>query len=174
MSAGHIDWHEWDRTDIKVCVILDDASRMVLAGGEFTEINTENIMLMIDQLVDKFWWLCPLRELILDHGSEFGAHRIHDDGSWNSEFKDHLKKYGIEPILARVKHPQTNGKLERFFGEYVKHRPAFHSFEEFITWYNDRPHGSLNFQSLETPERAFRRKMPLEAYFAIGHRLFGL
>ena len=96
MSAGHIDWHEWDGTDVKVCVILDDASRMVLAGGEFTEINTENSMLIIDQLVDKFWWLCPLRELILDHGSEFGAHRIHDDGSWNSEFKDHLKKYGIK------------------------------------------------------------------------------
>jgi putative transposase len=56
---------------------------MVLAGGEFTEINTENGMLIIDQLVDKFWWLCPMRELILDHGSEFGAHKIHDDGSWN-------------------------------------------------------------------------------------------
>jgi hypothetical protein len=40
-------------------------------------------MLIIDQLVDKFWWLCPMSELILDHGSEFGAHRIHDDGSWN-------------------------------------------------------------------------------------------
>ena len=51
---------------------------------------------------------------------------------------------------------------------------SFSSFEEFINWYNDRPHGSLNFQSLETPEMAFRRKMPLEAYFAIGHRLFGL
>ena len=88
--------------------------------------------------------------------------------------RDHLKKYGIQPILARVKHSQMNGKLERFFGEYVKLRSAFHSFDEFITWYNDRPHGSLNFQSLETPERAFRRKMPLEAYFAIGHRLFGL
>jgi putative transposase len=24
------------------------------------------------------------------------------------------------------------------------------------------------------PEKAFRRKMPLEAYFSIGHRLFGL
>ena len=34
LSAGHIDWHEWDGTSIKVCVILDDASRMVLAGGE--------------------------------------------------------------------------------------------------------------------------------------------
>jgi len=55
-----------------------------------------------------------MRELILDHGSEFGAYRIHDDGSWMSDFKSHLEKYGIRPILARVKHPQTNGKLERF------------------------------------------------------------
>jgi putative transposase len=174
MSAGHIDWHEWDGTDIKVCVILDDASRMVLAGGEFSEINTENSKLVIDQMVDKFWWLCPMREIILDHGSEFGAHRIHDDGSWNGDFKAHLEKYGIKPILARVKHPQTNGKLERFFGEYKKHRSAFSSFDEFVSWYNDRPHGSLNLERLETPEMAFRLKMRPEAYFRIGHRLFGL
>jgi putative transposase len=54
------------------------------------------------------------------------------------------------------------------------HRSAFSSFEEFVNWYNDKAHGSLNFLSLETPEKAFRRKMPLEAYFSIGHRLFGL
>ena len=174
MSAGHIDWHEWDGTNIKVCVILDDASRMVLAGGEFFEINTENSKQVIDQLVENFWWLHPMRELIMDHGSEFGAHRIHDDGSWNSDFKDHLEKYGIKPILARVKHPQTNGKLERFYQEYKRHRSAFSSFEGFISWYNERPHGSLDLERLETPEMAFRRKMPLEVYFAIGHRLFGL
>jgi len=174
LSAGHIDWHEADGTDIKVCVVLDDASRMVLAGGEFSVINTENSKLVIDQLVERFWWLCPMRELILDHGSEFGAHRIHDDGSWQSDFKNHLEKYGIKPILARVKHPQTNGKPERFFGEYKKHRSVFNSFDEFICWYNNRPHGSLNIQCLETPEMAFMRKMAPEAYFAIGHRLFGL
>ena len=75
-------------------MILDYASRMVLAGGEFTEINTENSMLIIDQLVDKFWWLCPLRELILDHGSEFGAHRIQDDGSWNG-FSENTSSTGL-------------------------------------------------------------------------------
>ncbi|MDI9616886.1 MAG: IS481 family transposase, partial [Methanothrix sp.] len=116
----------------------------------------------------------PMRELILDHGSEFGAHRIHDDGTWSSDFKNHIENYGIKPILARVKHPQTNGKLERFFGEYTRHRSAFSSFEDFIRWYNDRPHGSLDLERIETPEMAFRRKMPLEAYFAIAHRLFGL
>ena len=82
LSAGHIDWHEVDGNGIKACVILDDASRMVLAGGEFKAINTENSKLVIDQLVEKYWWLCPMRELIFDRGSEFGAHRIHDDRSW--------------------------------------------------------------------------------------------
>ena len=111
-----------------------------------------------------------MRELIFDHGSEFGAHRIHDDRSWKSDFKDHLEKYGIRPILARVKHPQTNGKLERFFGEYKMHRAVLSSFDEFICWYNNRPHGNLDIQCLETPKMAFGRKMPPEAYFAIGHR----
>jgi putative transposase len=54
LSAGHIDWHEQDGTNIKVCVILDDASRMVLAGGEFPEINTENSKLIVDQMIDRF------------------------------------------------------------------------------------------------------------------------
>jgi putative transposase len=174
LSAGHIDWHESGWSDLKVCAIIDDASRMILAGGEFKNANTENSKLVVDQLVERYWWLCPMREIIMDHGAEFGAHRIHEDGKWNSDFKKHLERHGIKPILAKVKHPQTNGKLERWFGEYQRHRLAFSSFEEFRDWYNNRPHGSLDFEHLETPEKAFRRKMRLEMYFAIGHRLFGL
>jgi putative transposase len=174
LSAGHIDWYEVDGSDIKVCIILDDASRKVLAGGEFSNINTENSKHVLDQVVNRYWWLLPMRELIMDHGSEFGAHRVHDDGTWEGDFKQHLEKYGIRPILGRVAHPQTNGKLERFFQEYKRHRYAFSSIDEFINWYNNRPHGSLEFDRLETPDIAFRRKMPLEAYYAIGQRLFGL
>jgi putative transposase len=104
---------------------------MILAGGEGRNINIENRILVVDELVNRYWWLCPMRELILDHGAEFDAHRVHEDGKYDSEFKNHLEKQGIKPILARVKHPQTNGKLERWFGEYQRHRLAFSSFEEF-------------------------------------------
>jgi transposase InsO family protein len=172
LSTGHIDWHESGWSDLKVCVIIDDASRMILAGGEFKNANTENSKLVVDQLVERYWWLCPMRELIVDRGAEFGAHRFHKDGKWYSDFKQHLERHGTKPILAKVKHPQTNVKLERWFGEYQMHRSAFSSFGEFREWYNNRPHGSLEFEYLETPERAFRLKMRLEMYFAIGHRLF--
>jgi hypothetical protein len=30
----------------------------------------------------------PLRELIMNHGSEFGAHRIKEDDTWDSDFKE--------------------------------------------------------------------------------------
>ncbi len=34
-----------------------------------------------------YWDICLLKELIMDHESEFVAHRINKDGSWDSEFK---------------------------------------------------------------------------------------
>ena len=112
-------------------------------------------------------------ELIFDHGSAFGAHREHENGNWDGDFKQHLEKYGIKPILIGIKHPQTNGKLERFFGEYKRHRHAFSSFEEFIEWYNNRPHGSLEFERFETPEKAFRRKMPRKRIIGLVENCLG-
>jgi len=41
MSAGHIDLHEDTEDSIKVCAILDDASRKILVGGEFADIRYE-------------------------------------------------------------------------------------------------------------------------------------
>jgi putative transposase len=125
-------------------------------------------------MVWNYWWLCPMRELIMDHGTEFGGNRILENGNSNSRFRKHLKGLGIKPIMARVKHPQTNGKLEKWFDTYRRFRKDFDFLREFIEWYNDRPHGSLDFNRLETPNQAFMRKMPQEAFFGIGHRLFGL
>jgi hypothetical protein len=33
-----------------------------------------------------------MRELIMDRGSEFGAHRVPESGKWNGQFKIHLEK----------------------------------------------------------------------------------
>jgi len=39
---------------------------------------------------------------------------------------------------------------------YDKHRDDFETLDDFINWYNKiRPHMSLDYKNLETPEQAF-------------------
>ncbi|OFV66542.1 MAG: integrase [Candidatus Syntrophoarchaeum butanivorans] len=64
ISAGHIDWFEKD--GIKFCAILDDASRKILAAGEFKNANTENSIALVDKLVEDYWGIMPMKELISD------------------------------------------------------------------------------------------------------------
>ena len=46
LSAGHMDWHE-PSGGPRVCAVLDDASRKILAGGEFANATAENSIKLI-------------------------------------------------------------------------------------------------------------------------------
>jgi len=172
MSAAHIDWFEKD--GIKFCAVIDDASRKILAAGEFENANTANSIALIDEVVAKYWEILPLEELISDNGSEFGAHRKGDRKEWDSRFKRYIESLGIKLITARVKHPQTNGKIEKFFDCYNKHRDDFESLDDFVYWYNNvRFHESLDTKYyLQTPEDAFWSKLPLEVRVGLAGKLF--
>jgi hypothetical protein len=39
-----------------------------------------------------------MRELIMDHGTEFGGNRNQENGNPNGRFKKHLEELGIKPI----------------------------------------------------------------------------
>ena len=78
-----------------------------------------------------------------------------------AEFEKELVALGIRHIRARAGHPQTNCKLERFHGAIQRKLKWFSGIDELVRWYNyDRPHDSLDRETLETPVRAFVRKMP--------------
>jgi len=65
----------------------------------------------------------------------------------------------MQHIKCKIKHPQSNGKIEKWWDCYERNRKAFKTLEEFVNWYNCvKPHRSLNFDVLETPEQAFIRK----------------
>ena len=74
MTAGHIDWH--DTNDGKtVCAVEDDSSRKILSYGEFDSQNTENSKKVFKMIVDRFWKIYLMGELIMDHGSVLGRFR---------------------------------------------------------------------------------------------------
>ena len=169
LSAAHMDWHD-GIDNKKVCIIQDDASRKILVGDEFDHGYESNSIALFKRLVNEYWHICPLGVLIIDHGSQFGAHRMDENGQWESEFKTTVEGYNTKVVCASVNHPQTNGKVERIFYTYDKYRSEFNSFLEFVDWYNCiRPHESLGtkYCPLETPENAFWRKLPPDAILGL-------
>ena len=58
--------------------------------------------------------------------------------------------------------PQTNGKIERWFQEYRRHRWRFDTAYAFAEWYNNRVPGALDLEYFETQNEAFIRKMRCE------------
>lgn len=150
LTAVHINWHYFK--GIWVFGVVDDASRKMLALIESKhETTDESIKGMKIALKHG-----QIKQCISDHGSQFTSNLT--DG--NSRFVEYLKKKDIKQILCRIKHPQSNGKIEKWFQCYNNHREAFNNIEEFLYWYNDiKPHRSLRFEELETPSQAFIRKM---------------
>ena len=64
-------------------------------------------------------------------------------------------------IVGRVDHPQTNGKVEKFFDIFEKKVKFFNSVDEFMDWYNFiRPHGAFDIEKLETPAVIYYKRLP--------------
>lgn len=108
-----------------------------------------------------------------DRGSQFYPNKKDKNGEADSVFRDDLGSKEIKHIPSRRNNPQTNGKIERWFQEYLRHRNKFNSANEFKNWYNDRIHGSLKLEWDETPNEAFVRKMKPEAVLGQFFKAFG-
>ncbi len=69
-------------------------------------------------------------EILTDHGTQFVAAKSREKAK--HKFKDFLAENGIRHIVARINHPQTNGKIERLFGLMEQRLHLFDSVEEFV------------------------------------------
>ena len=155
LTAVHIDWYYYAPMELWVFAVIDDASRKLLALVECKSPTTEASIEGMREAMKHG----KIKQCISDHGTQFIKQEEMD-----SRFRDFLAENSMKQILCRIKHPQSNGKVEKFFDLYQNKRSLFKTKEEFIAWYNEvRPHRSLNFEVLETPQQAFIRKMKAEA-----------
>ena len=152
LTAVHIDWHYNGR--VWVFAVIDDASRFMLAliecSSPTTKRSIEGVKLALEY--------GKIKQCISDRGSQFM-----NNLEGYSEFQEFLKSVQIQHIKTKIKHPQSNGKVEKWFECFSMIVIAFKTKEEFLRWYNEiRPHRSLNFEMLETPKQAFIRKRRVE------------
>jgi len=158
-SLWHTDWkllegYGW------LIAFEDDASRKVVGYAVFTEATSEHAVEVLEKAIKK--WGRPA-SVLSDRGSQFYAVESEERVRGVTAFEMTLAKHEIRQVLGRVHHPQTNGKVERFFRTAGEKIQKFRSVDELVLWYNSkRPHMSLNLDAIETPDQAFIRKMPEE------------
>jgi transposase InsO family protein len=125
---------------------MDDHSRFVTGFGVHGSASTAMVLEVLRSAVASYG--APA-ELLTDNGPQYVTWR------GTSAFKKECERLGIRQIVARPKHPQTLGKVERFWGTLwrelvetalfldladAKQRIAF-----FIDHYNfHRPHQGLD------------------------------
>ncbi|MEM0118677.1 MAG: hypothetical protein QXV32_09530 [Conexivisphaerales archaeon] len=78
-----------------------------------------------------------------------------------TEFESYLRKHKIRLIVGRVNHPQSNGKIEKFFDIFESKIRCFSSIDEFVHWYICiRLYGAFDISKLETPVKVYYQRMP--------------
>jgi transposase InsO family protein len=79
-----------------------------------------------------------------------------------TEFELFLMPNHIEQILSGLRHPETNGKLEKLFDTLETGLArGISSIDDRVYRYNcERPHGTLDLERAESPIEAYYRKLP--------------
>ena len=174
-----IDFKGWSRIGnlgkLHLLAILDDHSRYIVAARWFKSAEENHVIRM-------------LRDAFKEHGlpiqilSDNGVQFKNMLGENTTRYFRILTLLGVEPIYHAPGHPETKGKLERWFGtvqsnfmpeakEFIKVHPGatLHQFNErfqdWVRWYNfTHEHASLDGKHpglvyMEHPDRVQRPLM---------------
>lgn len=154
----HTDWHviKSDRLKSKnILVFIDDCSRKIMSYiiGSMT---TKNSLFALYNAIATHG-VIPYC-LNSDRGTQFFPNKKNKDGKASHAFQTELEELGILFIPSKKRHPQTNGKNERFFGILDKEfDERFETIDEFIDWYNDkRLSEAINYM---TPNAAYKKRL---------------
>lgn len=154
----HTDWHVIKAQRMKgenILVYLDDCSRKAMGYCTGAE-NTRNSLFALYSAIAKNH-VTPF-VLNSDRGSQFFPNKRDKKGKAVHEFQEALSELGIIFIPSRRRHPQTNGKMERFFGILDREfDERFSTLDEFIEWYNnERPSEAVDYM---TPDEAYKKRL---------------
>jgi len=154
----HTDWHIIKSEKLKgqnILVYIDDCSRKI-RGHIIGKQTTKNSLFALYQAINNHG-VIPY-SLNSDRGSQFIANTFDKSGKANHEFQIALEELGILFIPSKKRHPQTNGKNERFFGILdSEFDDRFETIDNFIEWYNDkRLSEAVDYM---TPNEAYKKRL---------------
>ena len=142
----HTDWSYDPFSGTQLAVYIDDRTRLITSYGLFRNATAENSIALLRSGIAEYG---KPKAVMTDHGAQYYANHPHADQQ-NTAFGNSLSILGIKHYLARVNHPQTNGKVERFFLSYKTEfvTGTFTTVKDYVQHYNEtRLHMSLHYRT---------------------------
>ena len=153
-----LDYKQWNDRTWSIFAV-DDRSRAVL-GLEVTESATTDVAIsLVVGVIGRFG---KPKRILTDHGCQFTSSNA--DGGI-SRFDIFCEEMGIEHVMGRVKHPQTQGKVERVHRTAKEEAPSFGSLQDvetaratLLAW--------SEYYNFERPHYALRHRRPMDVFLA--------
>lgn len=166
MTMVQIDYKTWP-SGVKTLWILDDSSRAIIGHLVSSVQSADEVIELLESTFD--FWGCYPEQILSDHGSEFYSV---SGGKGASKLDKWCEERGISHIMGRVRHPQTQGKIERSHGTATREIEYFGSMDtveearktvaDWIDYYNNcRPHQAIDDSY---PMNEFIARMPEERF----------
>lgn len=154
----HTDWHRIKSHKLNgknIIVYLDDCSRKSM-GYCIGPENTKNSLLAIYKSIADNGVMPYI--LNSDRGTQFFPNKRDKKGKAVHEFQKALEELGILFVPSRKRHPQTNGKLEKFFHILdTEFDERFETIDQFFEYYNNiRPSEAVDYM---TPNEAYKKRL---------------
>lgn len=153
-----LDYKQWNDRTWSIFAV-DDRSRAVL-GLEVTDSATTDVAIsLVAGVIKRFG---KPKRILTDHGCQFTC----DNNSGGvSRFDIFCEEMGIEHVMGRVKHPQTQGKVERVHRTAKEEAPCFGSLQDvetarvtLLAW--------SEYYNFERPHYALKHRKPMDVFLA--------
>jgi hypothetical protein len=139
--------------------ILDDHSRYALGVYALRDHKQESVERCFIEVFERYG---KPRQLLVDHGTPWWS----NSNGWGlSKLGVFLMRQGIELIFSGVRHPQTQGKVERFHRTLQRSMVKQGLPEKWEQW-QSRYDGFVERYNYERPHEALGMRRPAELYRA--------
>ena len=152
-----LDYKQWNDRTWSIFAV-DDRSRAIL-GLEVTDTATTDVAIaLVKGVISRFG---KPKRILTDHGCQFTCNR--DEGT--SRFDIFCEEEDIEHVMGRVKHPQTQGKVERVHRTAKEEAPSYGGLcdvesarETLLRW--------SEYYNFERPHYALKHRRPMDILLA--------
>ena len=143
--------------------VLDDHSRFALGVFALRDHTRPSVQRCFVEVFERYG--LP-RQMLLDHGTPWW----NNQNGWGlSRLAVFLVQQGIELVFSRVRHPQTQGKIERFHRTLARSMTRQGLPAQWDQW-QERYDGFVERYNRVRPHEALGMKRPAECYHASPRR----